>query len=72
MTGPFNPQWHYEGFPEPGAGPANMAGVNAALTWLDEHITPPLGTVFGNIDTSGDVRLFWYGIELPVIEPPHI
>jgi hypothetical protein len=48
-----------------------LDAVNAALAWLDKTSTPAAGTVFGNTDAHGDVRLFWYGIELPLREPPH-
>jgi hypothetical protein len=68
MNEPFAAQWRFQGFPPPDAGISNtnMAGVNAALAWLNANITPPaVPTVFGMIDTSGDVRLFWYGRELP-------
>jgi hypothetical protein len=52
--------WQYQEF---ATKPTPPAGINSALTWLNENIAPPdgNGTVFGNIDSNGDVRLFFYG-----------
>jgi hypothetical protein len=64
---PFKPEWHYTEFANKTTPTPN---INAAVTWLNKTIVPPDGdgTVFGNIDGQGDVRLFWYGIEFPVLE----
>jgi len=64
------PRWHCQEFISPGDKPTPMAGINAAVAWLNENSVPPIGTVVGNTDGKGDVRLFWYGIEIvpPVLE----
>ena len=64
---PFKPEWHYAEFAHKTTPNTN---INAAVTWLNKTIVPPDGdgTVFGNIDGQGDVRLFWYGIQFPVLE----
>jgi hypothetical protein len=69
IINPWPPAWHYSEFLKSGGTPTPNVGINAALTWLDKTITPPDGdgTVFGNIDSNGDVRLLWYGVEFPVI-----
>jgi hypothetical protein len=64
----FAPKWHYTEF----AGKTTPdSNINATLTWLNNTLIPPGGdgTVFGNIDSNGDVRLFWYGSVFPVFEP---
>ena len=74
IISPWKPEWHYKEFLPTGGKSTPNSGINAALTWLNNNITPPDGdgTVFGNVDGMGDVRLFWYGIQYPVVvnEPP--
>jgi len=65
----YRPAWHYQEFLHPGDPSTPTAGINAAVTWLDANIAPPVGTVIGNTDGKGDVRLFWYGYEF--VEPPN-
>jgi hypothetical protein len=69
VPNPFRPRWHYQEF---SSGATPSPNIDAALTWLNKTIVPPDGdgTVFGNIDGHGDVRLFWYGVEYPVFENP--
>jgi hypothetical protein len=61
----FAPSWRYIEFTSKATPNSN---INAATTWLNTTLVPPGGdgTVFGNIDSNGDVRLFWYGVELPI------
>ena len=63
-------QWHYQEFIHQGGTATATDAVNAALAWLNQTSTPAAGTVIGNTHAHGDVRLFWYGIELPHLEPP--
>jgi hypothetical protein len=49
--------------PTPGAqaGTSNPGGITGAQEWLNKTVTPGSNPVFGNIDSGGTVRLFWYG-----------
>ena len=65
---PFQPRWHYQEFSETATPNPKIL---EALTWLNNTIVPPdgEGTVFGNVDGKGDVRMFWYGVQYLVAEP---
>jgi hypothetical protein len=64
--------WWYEEFLATGGQKATpTTGIDAAQTWLDANITPAAGAVFGNVDSGGTVRLFWYGTKFTeVVEHP--
>jgi hypothetical protein len=51
-------------------GTSSPGGVTGALTWLNEKVAAGSNPVFGNIDSGGTVRLFWYGTELNIAGPP--
>lgn len=53
-------------------GTSSPGGVTGALTWLNEKIAAGSNPVFGNIDSGGTVRLFWYGTELNIAGPPFV
>jgi hypothetical protein len=61
-------QWWYQEFIPPGGKATPTAGIDAAQTWLNDTIQPGTPVVFGNIDSNGDVRVFWYGTQyvLPI------
>jgi len=63
---PWQPAWHYAEFANKATPTTN---INAATAWLNNTLVPPGGdgTVFGNIDSNGDVRLFWYGTVFPIL-----
>jgi hypothetical protein len=56
----FEYAWQYQSFP-------GTNGVEDALTWLNENLSPPTTPLFGNIDNMGDVRIIYYGHYRPVI-----
>jgi hypothetical protein len=66
------PQWNYQEFLPTNSKSTPTEGINAALTWLAENnFAAAIGTVFGNTDSSGVVRLFWYGTPpVPLGIPP--
>jgi hypothetical protein len=61
--------WFHTEFAGPGiaptkgapAGDTQQGGISAAQTWLNQNIKPGTNVVFGNVDSGGTVRLFWYG-----------
>jgi hypothetical protein len=71
--------WFYTEFAGPNvtptkgapAGDSQPGGINAAQTWLNQTIKPGTNVVFGNIDSGGTVRLFWYGtVDIRPVELP--
>jgi hypothetical protein len=57
--------WQYQEFANK---PTPTANISSAVTWLNANSAPPVGTVFGNVDGMGDVRLFYYGYAYHFVE----